>query len=138
MARIQVERLFTEIPDGDEYRGKGLHGPMTFEVHYENVGGGVVPQSLARFSLEPMPGCCGIVVSTGSYKDPIFSWVNGDHFHELKARVAASFGYKTMLMTTQLRNIPEVVGASKARWKFFHFFRNSRTNNDIGIAVKDL
>jgi hypothetical protein len=137
MAIIQVERLFTEIPD--DYPEKGLKRSMTFEVKYENSVGAPVPGSVAKFCLEPMPGCCGIVVSTHTFVEESYrGGIIADWLHELKAKTAKSFGYTTMLMTTQLRNIPQVVGASKARWKFFHFFRNDRTGNDIGIAVKDL
>lgn len=138
MARIVADGLCTEVPDDQEYKEKGLPGRMDFTVMWQSH-----PNSpkvaVGRFALEPMPGCCGVVVSTDSaLNESHRAWNLGSRFRVLKERVAAHFGYKTMLMTTQLRNIPEVVGASKAGWKFFHFFRNTRTDNDIGIAVKDL
>lgn len=126
--------LMTEVPDGPEHKDKGLQGPMTFMVRILNS-----TKETAQFTLEPMPGCCGIVVSTQSWITP--DWRGGKigvAFHALKADVARHFGYKAMIMTTQLRNMPEVVGAAKNGWNFKHYFRNQRTDNDIGIAFKDL
>ncbi len=130
--------MFTEVPDGEEYKEKGLNGRMTFRVQWEGSSGDLT--EMGQFTLEPFPGCCGIVVSTASYLN---EKQRGQHnvsrwFHELKEMTAKHFGYKVMIMSTQLRNIPEVVGASRARWRFFHYFRNSRTDNDIGIAIKDI
>jgi len=129
-------RLATEVPD--DCQSKGLYSRMDFTVVWQSSDG--TPHPFGRFSLEPMPGCCGIVVSTGSYIEPV---QRSQHnysrwFHELKAKVAKHFGYSTMIMTTQLRNFPEVIGASRSGWRFQHSFRNKRTDNDIGIAIKDL
>lgn len=137
--RIQVERLFTEFdknPDGD-WNVKGLSIDTSFIVQWQQSDKAV---TFGRFTLAPMPGCCGVVVSTGSYIEP---YQRGQYnpsrwFHSLKAETARHFGYTTMIMTTQLRNIPEVVGASHCGWKFHEFFRNKRTGHDIGIAIKVL
>lgn len=131
------DRLCTEVPD-DETKEKGLYNQTRFLVHWRRSDGTLIEQG--HFYLEPFPGCCGIVVSTSSYLKPEY---RGQHnisrwFHELKAKVAKHFGYSTMIMTTQLRNIPEVVGASHCGWRFQHYLRNARTENDIGIAIKDL
>jgi hypothetical protein len=133
--KIEVERLFTEVPD--ELHDKGLERSLLFEVRVGYTDGRNI--RIGEFCLEPMPGCCGIVVSTKSFLETNFRGSpHSESFHALKAAVAKYFGYTCMLMTTQLRNTPQVVSASKARWRFFHYFRNSRTSNDIGIAVKDI
>lgn len=137
MSRIEVDHLFTEVPDDEDHKAKGLQGTMTFNVMWQSHAS-ILPVPAGQFSLVPMPGCCGVVVSTDSFLNSEYRGSVGKRFHKLKADVARHFGYKTMLMTTHLRNIPEVVGASQARWKFFHYFRNDRTGNDIGIAVKVL
>lgn len=137
MARIEVEHIFTEVPDGDDYKAKGLQGRTMFDVMWQSHPS-ILPMPAGSFCLEPMPGCCGVVVSTDSFLNPQYRGALGKRFHTLKEGVARHFGYRAMLMTTHLRNIPEVVGASKARWKFFHYFRNGRTGNDIGIAVKEI
>lgn len=134
---LRIENLVTEVPD--DLKDKGLDGlPVEFLVVRHGAAGET--STVAKFTLASLPGCCGVVVS-------INSWINpenrrdyhiGEKFHELKAKTAKYFGYSTMLMTTQLRNMPQVVGASKAQWKFIHYFRNSRTTNDIGLAVKDI
>lgn len=134
MSIIQVEWISVEVPD--DLQNKGLEVKTHFIVY---SGTGPTRSKIGSFTLEPMPGCCGIVVSTQSFLEPhCRGGRTGKLFHELKAKTAKTLGYTTMFMTTQLRNIPEVVGASHAKWKFLHYFRNSRTNNDIGIAVKDL
>jgi hypothetical protein len=131
--RISTKNLYVDVPDEEVYKEKGLEGPKSFPVR---MGDATI---VGSFTLSPMPGCCGIVVSTDSQlHNPYRGTWTGPEFHEIKSKVATYFGYKTMLMTTQLRNFPEVVGASKAKWKFVHCFRNKRTDNDIGIAIKDL
>ena|SRR6185312_3115161 len=134
--RITTQYLYTEVPDEVEYQEKGLNGSKQFTVV---MGLGGPPTGVGTFTLSPMPGCCGVVVSENSNLDERYRgiWV-GKQFHEIKAKVAAYFGYKAMIMTTQLRNFPEVIGAAKAGWSFKHSFRNKRTDNDIGIAIKDL
>lgn len=140
--RIEQVSIYTEVPDDVELKEKGLIGPMRFEVRVAEGWQGMrlhpLATPLGTFTLEPMPGCCGVVVSTSSYLEPQARGLHsvGKDFHALKAQVAAHFGYRVMLMTTQLTNLPEVIGASKAKWKFFHTFRNKRTDNDIGIAYK--
>jgi len=136
MSRITISNIYTEVPD--DLAEKGLDVSTGFTVRASSIHP-PLDNKIGTFYLEPMPGCCGIVVSTRSFLETNFRGnPYGDLFHQLKAAVAKHAGYSTMLMTTQLRNIPEVVGASKARWKFFHYFRNKRTDNDIGIAFKDL
>ena len=135
---LTVDSLCTEVDDGDEFKEKGLQGPKRFPCRIVSTVAGGGPE-IAYFWLNQFPGCCGLVVSTDSWMEP--SWRGtkwGKDFHALKSLVAKHYGYTAMIMTTQLRNIPEVVGAAKARWHFCHFFRNKRTDNDIGVAFKDL
>jgi hypothetical protein len=124
-------------PD-EELQSKGLPGDITFKVFWGHES--KPHEEIGWFTLSPLPGCCGVVVSTGSY---LKEGYRGNHnfgiwFHEIKQMMAQKLGYKIMLMTTQLRNIPEVVGACRAKWKIFHCFRNKRTDNDIGIAFKEI
>lgn len=122
----EVEDLLT-TPD------KGLTGPVTFKLSLYNDEDRVVN---TNFTLAPLYGCCGVVVSTGSWnKEPSIS---SSDFHKIKEQIARHLGYSLMLATTQLRNIPEVIGAGKNDWKFVHTFRNKRTDNDLGLMIKDL
>lgn len=125
-----------EGPEFEVLEGKGLDKPIKFMV----IRGNDPPRELGHFTLAPLPGCCGVVVSTESYLDP--SWrgktVISEHFHKIKEATARKLGYSMMLATVQLRNIPEVVGGSKAGWKLDHFFRNKRTENDLAFMFKEL
>lgn len=126
-----------EIPNNIS-SDKGLEKSLTLEVRWNR--GEACSMRYGLFTLSPMPGCCGIVVSTESFVD-VYWRGRGDSskmFHKFKAQIAKVFGYKVMIMTTQLRNFPEVIGAAKSNWKFVHAFRNPRTDNDIGIAVKEI
>lgn len=143
--KMYVEHKFTsgsgdytwEIPEED-LQQKGLDKSTTFRVFWAHQSS--PHEEIGQFTLEPMPGCCGIVVSTGSFLKEGWRGAHniGIWFHEIKQLTAVALGYRVMLMTTQLRNIPEVVGASRAKWRIFHCFRNKRTDNDIGIAFKEL
>ena len=119
---------------------KGLKKPAKFSVfrlHYPDLNKG--ENECGHFVLAPMPGCCGVVVSTDSYINP--KWRGGalsKPMHNIKEKAAKALGYTTMIATVQARNYPEVVGASNSGWRFLHTFRNKRTSNDIGIMVKDI
>ena len=124
--------------DGGKPEYKGLLGSTSFEVEYINHDG--TTEKFGRFTLAPLPGCCGVVVSIDSYICP---YKRGQYypsrwFHELKAKVAKHFGYSMMLMTTQLRNIPEVVGSTRSGWKIVKTFKNTRTTNELGIGLKEI
>lgn len=118
-----------------ENEKKGLDEPALFQVNSTKS-----PNSLfGQFKLAPMPGCCGVVVSTESYIVPTYRGsAFSESFHAIKEHVAKQLGYSLMLATIQTRNIPEIVGASKAKWKIVHCFRNKRTTNDIGVALKEI
>ena len=139
---VASEYIYSAMVGDDEVveQDKGLYKPQLFYVWRKGTHQGAADSHIGRFTLAPLAGCCGVVVSTDSYLEE--SWrktpVVSEHFHKLKEETARKLGYSLMLATTQLRNIPEVVGASKAKWKFIHFFRNKRTDNDLGLMIKDL
>lgn len=130
--KVYSEQLWAEV--ADEQPEKGLNKTTYFIAHCKMTN-----EKVAKFALAPLPGCCGVVVSHDSEIFPAFrSRGYGRSFHAMKEAVAIKFGYSAMLATTQLRNIPEVVGAAKARWRILESFRNLRTQNDIGVMVKVL
>ena len=128
-----VYNLVTNIADNIIELDKGLEQRQYFPVVSANS-----KQTLAGFYLEPLPGCCGVVVSTGSWIIPEYRGSFGKLFHTLKETVARKLGYSLMLATTELRNLPEVIGASNAKWKHIHTFRNQRTSHDLSLMIKDL
>src|ERR1700761_4391320 len=123
-------RLSVEVPDVEEglkASDKGLMESTNFIVLWNHSDKRISP--FGRFTLVPMPGCCGIIVSVGSYLEPGFRSQHNPSrwFHEIKEKVARHFGYSLMLMTTQTSNFPEVIGAAKSGWRLHHSFRNART-----------
>lgn len=131
--------VLVEFPDGDPgEHEKGLYKEQQFTVEWERSD--KTREKLGTFVLSPLPGCCGVVVSTASYleeKQRGLSYISTS-FHEIKEKVARHYGYSLMLSTVQLRNLPEIIGASKAKWRFIHHFRNKRTDNDLTLGIKEL
>ena len=133
--------LFVAISsDPDLDSEKGLVKPTSFHIArkgYETLDVG--SHEIGRFTFVPMPGCCGVVISTASYLAP--NWRgkgNGNTFHQIKEGIAKKFGYSLMIATVQTSNFPEIIGAANSNWKYIHSFRNKRTTNDIAVMVKDI
>lgn len=95
--------------------------------------------NIGRFSLSPMPGCCGIVVShdTELTENNRHSGLS-EPFRKLKHKLAKDLGYTVMIATTQTKNIPAFANMLKSGYKILDVFRNKRTSNDIGIGIKVL
>lgn len=133
------ENLLVEFPDGGEgEHEKGLYKEQTFKVQWERTDKS--REDVGQFTLAPLPGCCGVVVSTGSWlhtKQRGLQYISVS-FHEIKELVARHFGYSLMLSTVQLRNLPQIISGSKAGWKYIHHFRNKRTDHDLTLGLKEL
>ena len=112
---------------------KGLTKAVTFDVFFmEDVN----KKPIGAFTFNPMPGCCGVVISTGSYlRNRI---CGGRNFHRLKEFVARELGYSRMLATVETSNFPELIGAAKNGWKLHEAFNNKRTNHQITVMEKAL
>jgi hypothetical protein len=117
-----------EAPD---IKAKGLTEPMFFNVYAWNS-----ERRNGYFTLAPLPGCCGVVVSIDSYLAK--NEASGKIFHELKAAVARELGYSRMIATTQTRNFPELIGAAKNGWKMHEAFINKRTGEQLTVMEKAL
>lgn len=136
----------TEMSEEDPV--KGLFDPVTFDVYYQpdyteqtRARPGFVPAEPIRigsFTFAPMPSCCGVVVSTGSYILPEYRDYRAYRFHDLKEHVARELGYSCMLATTHTSNFPEVIGAAKHGWKMHPAFINKRTGNQLTVMEKHL
>lgn len=94
---------------------------------------------IGRFTLAPMPGCCGIVVSAHTYLNP-----NDRHkglsnsFRALKHKLAKDLGYTVMIATSQTKDIPAFGNMLKSKYNIVNVFRNKRTTNDVAIGIKVL
>lgn len=115
-----------------DMHGKGLEKATRFRVRSED-------KEVGEFTFEPMPGCCGVVVSTRTWIRPAYRGTGfGQTLQHLKCGIAQDLGYGAMIATCETSNIPEIVGASKARWKIGPIFTNPRTRHQLGIMIKVL
>jgi hypothetical protein len=86
----------------------------------------------AGFSLVAMPGCCGIVISTGAY---VYSQYRqrglGTLLNNLRKQMAWDMGYSLLLCTDVITNIPQQKILSD--WTPLGNFTNRRTGNVIAM-----
>lgn len=116
--------------------GKGLREETTFVLFRVTDNSEF---KLGEFTLAPMPGCCGIVVSTNTWltKDNQHTGLSNP-FRELKHKLAKDLGYAVMIATTRTKDIPAVGNMIKSKYNIVKVFRNKRTDNDVGIGIKVL
>ena len=126
------------LEDIDIAREKGLFEQAHFTVHVGWESGYQPERELGYFKLHPMPGCCGVVVSTDSFLELQERGTFSKQFHYLKEYVAKELGYSLMLATTQTSNFPELIGAAKNGWKLHPAFINRRTNHQLTVMEKVL
>jgi hypothetical protein len=116
--------------------GKGLYQQADFTVFRKTDHSDI---EIGRFSFATLPGCCGIVVSFYSSLNEVSrGTAMGPMFHHLKEKVARELGYSQMIATCDVTNFPEVIGASKNRWKILNPFKNRRTGNTIAYMLKNV
>ena len=116
---------------------KGLDKSVRIHFEYCDVEGKFVEVGFVTFA--PMPGCCGVVISTNLYILPEFrGGVYSSIFQELRAKAAWRLGYTSMLATIQMNNIPQVVSCAKHGWKFLKTFTNRRSGNLLAIVEKGI
>lgn len=140
MCELKCERDVGNTLCDPYYIDKGLILNTTFFVHtmqpLEGLPAGV---RFGEFTLCPMPGCCGVVVSTATkIAHPFVGKKLSKHMHKLKEHVALELGYSLMLSTTVSSNAPQVAGATKANWLVLEEFKNSRTGNELLLMSKRL
>lgn len=98
----------------------------------------VYPYSVAGFSLMPMPGCCGILVSTGSFVHE--SWRGrgiGKLMQTMKEWFARELKVGCLLATVVKGNQPEENLLRKTGWRPVSEFVNPKTGNTINVWKKE-
>lgn len=97
-------------------------------------------KDVARFTLKQMINCCGILVSTDAYVDPLYRKQGiAQELMLLKEALAKEYGYPSMLATVNMTGNPaEVHILEKHGWRMVNDFKNSRTKNQVGVFVKNL
>lgn len=96
-------------------------------------------QEVARFNLVPMPGCCGICISTGSKVDDEFKGKGiGTLLNSLRIDIAREMGYGLLMCTDVETNTPQRRILGKNGWRDIHKFVNPRTKNSVYVTVVNL
>lgn len=109
--------------------------PINFELK-EKVATSKYKYCVSYFTLQQLPGCCGVCVSTNSAV--MLAWKGKGVATRLNAfrRMAAHhLGYTTLLCTDVDSNVPQKKVLKKNNWKQVHQFTNSRTKNVVNISV---
>lgn len=128
----------------DDYPEKGLDADVRFNLTLEKDGK-TEPIHLAfrnyigGFQFAPMPGCCGIVVSTATFLRPDFRGGEiSQKFRELKENIARDLGYSVMIATGITGDIASHKNLLKSKYELVKNFRNKRTGNTLDVAIKVL
>lgn len=94
---------------------------------------------ISEFTMRQMPGCCGIVVSTGSTVDPKYRGKGiGTILNELRKDIARANGFGCLMCTTILSNTPQQKILERNEWELVNTFNNPRTGNDLGVHIYNL
>jgi RimJ/RimL family protein N-acetyltransferase len=89
-------------------------------------------QEITMFKLIPMTGCCGIVVSTGSYINYNFRNKGlGKLFNKLRIVLAREMGYGQIYCTVTEENLHQIKILEKNGWIKNNSFKNPRTLNTV-------
>lgn len=89
---------------------------------------------VANFSLVAMPGCCGIVVSTGAGVMPRYREKGvGTLLNQFRIELAQAAGYGAMICTDVVQNRPQQRILLNNGWEEVFTFTNPRTDNIVAI-----
>ncbi len=96
-------------------------------------------QIIAGFKLVCMPGCCGIVVSTGAYVAAHQQGKGlGTLLNQMRVQIAWQLGYTVMICTDVEGNEPQRVILRTNGWDNIWYFTNRRTQNVVNVDMIDL
>jgi len=94
---------------------------------------------IANFTLTPMPGCCGIVISTNSRTNIQYRQLGIATFLNLiRIEISQEMGYGLLICTDVDNNEPQQKILTKNSWKKIEQFKNPRTQNLINIHTYQL
>ncbi len=94
---------------------------------------------VAVFTLQQLPGCCGVCLSHSS-----FIWAQyrrkglQTRLMEFRIWAAKKAGYGTLLMTDKSKNIGQRKILDKKGVNKIHHFVNPRTEMDVDVSILDL
>ena len=89
---------------------------------------------IAEFTLAKMPGCCGVVISTGAWIDYKYRRCGlGKLLNKIRIELAKDKGYSLLLCTDLIRNTPQRKILRKNKWLPLYRFTNRNTNNNLSL-----
>lgn len=124
---LSFEELFE-----NKFEQKQLYSAVGFGVY---AGG----SRISSFSLTPLPGCCGVVVSHNASVHSDYQRKGiGNLCHEFRVSMCKHLNYTLMLCTDVVTNQPQQKILDKHGWQHIFQFNNKRTGNTVAISVLDL
>ena len=126
-----------------KYKNSTLAAIKGIFITEEKEGGKFLVRSLdgpiATFSLQELPGCCGILISYWSEVVPEFRKKGiGAELVQIRMMAARAMKYGSMLATVDKKNSDEVSLLNNAHWNKVSEFRNPRTSNIIEVYIVNL
>jgi hypothetical protein len=116
--------------------GKGLHQTTRFTLTKVVDG---KRTDIGHFSLSPLPGCCGTVVSHDTYlSDKERGGQFSEPFRQLKTALVRHLGYSAMIATSRTDQTASIKNMTKSGYEIGGRFVNRRTGNPIAIGIKVL
>lgn len=94
---------------------------------------------ISKFSLQQLPGCCGILLSTHSNVETAYRGKGvATRLNAFRKAIAHHQGYATLLCTDVASNVAQKKVLEKNGWREIHSFINPRTNNEVNISICDV
>lgn len=115
------------------YPGPGKYGTVRLTLVIKSVG------PLAGGSLVELPGCCGVVVSTGAWVHREYNNRGiGTAMNEMRQERARELGYTVMICTDVVTNVPQQRILDRNGWQKLFQFNNRRTRHDVAMHMVEL
>jgi GNAT superfamily N-acetyltransferase len=95
--------------------------------------------TIAKFSLDSLQGCNGVLISHDLYVHPDFRGKGiASFFQKIKEEIAKEGNFSKLIATVNSTNCVEIHILEKYGWKRISFFVNKRTGNLVSVYEKDL
>lgn len=95
--------------------------------------------TIAKFRLQQLPGCCGVLVSY--HANVKLAWRCkglGTILNKMRQQIAWNKGYTLLLCTDVMENDPQQKILERNGWVPVTEFKNRRTDNEVGLYLNHL
>lgn len=133
LSALVKEECWFEVGSKGRLSTRHLQGQdMTIRLLCDSL----IHDSIASMRLVEMPGCCGILISTGAYVYTRFRRMSiNTILNKFRVNIARFMGYSVILCTDISTNIAEKKTLNKNEWNDILHFTNKRTKNPVDISV---